>query len=115
MSVATARKRLNPLPLQRDIFPERETMLSPKWFVIAAAIGVFALLITYDLTFGIAAGAVLLVIAAIRIGFAIWLAPERGAPASERGAMVERFRRLSHNRREARIKELRAKRGSDAG
>lgn len=102
-------RRVLPHISRRVIYPERETMLSPKWFVIGAALAAFLLLITYDLMFGIAAGVLLAVIAAIRIGFAIWLAPEQGAPESERGALVERFRRLSRNRRKARIKELDAK------
>lgn len=81
-------------------------MPDPKWYVIGAAIIVFAIMLNYDLMFGIAAGVVLGVLGAIWLYLKIRLAPGRGEPDSERGAMVERFRRLTSNRREARLKEL---------
>lgn len=89
-------------------------MLDPKWFVFAAALVAFALLLTFDLTFGIAAGVILAVIAALWIGLAIWLAPPDGEPRTGRVALVERFRRLSVNRRAARLKDLGAKGRPDA-
>lgn len=90
-------------------------MPDPKWYVLAAALVAFAILLNYDLSFGIAAGVIFGVIGAVWLYLRIRLAPERGEPHSERGAMFERFRRLSRNRRAARLKELGAERGRDAG
>ncbi len=85
----------------RAIFQEEEPMIDLKWYVIGAGLIAFALLASYDQALGIAAGVVLAVIAAIRISLWFLLAPEKGAPESERGAMIERFQRLSENRRKA--------------
>ncbi len=85
----------------RAIFPKEEPMIDLKWYVIGAALIAFALLASYNQALGIAAGVVLAVIAVIRISLWFWLAPEKDAPASERGAMIERFERLSENRRKA--------------
>lgn len=91
------------------VLEEDESMLDPKWYVIGASAALFVLLANYSPMFGIAAGVVIALILVLRVSLWFWLAPERGAPASERGAMVERFRRLSDNRRLARVKEMAAK------
>jgi MFS superfamily sulfate permease-like transporter len=84
-----------------------------KWFVFVFTLVAFGLVLNFDLQFGIAVGVILAVIGAIWLYLTLRLAPERGAPKSERGAMVERFSRLDRNRREAREKELGAERGPD--
>lgn len=91
------------------VIPDGDMMIDPKWYVIAASLAAFAMLAVYDMTLGLAAGFILAVIAAIWIGFAIWLAPGRGEPESERGAMMARFRKAAENRRLAVIKESRSK------
>lgn len=90
-------------------------MLDPKWYVIAAAVAAVALLANFDLTFGMIAAGLLALILLGWVALSLWLAPESGEPDSERGALEERFRRLSANRRLAQTKELTAKGGSDAG
>lgn len=89
-------------------------MFAPKWFVIGFALVAVAIIASYDLRFGAAASALLLVAAAIWLALTIWLAPERDQPLSEREAMFKRFARLARNRREAKLKELGAERGPEA-
>lgn len=90
-------------------------MLDPKWYVIAAALSAIALLANFNLTLGLVAAGIAAAILLAWLALALWLAPDHGAPESERGALVERFRHLSANRRMAQTKELTAKGGPDAG
>jgi len=90
-------------------------MIDPKWYVIAAALVAFAILISFDLTFGLIAGGILLTIIAIRISIGIWLASDRGEPDAERPELVNRFQRLTQNREKAYVKELGAQNGADTG
>ena len=105
--------RAHPLLSEPSATPGGSEMLDPKWYVIGAALVAITLLLSYDLTFGLIALGVMVTLLVIRVAFAIWLAPERGEPESERGALVDRFRRLSNNRRLARLRELGSKRGSN--
>lgn len=115
MSIAVADARVRPLYFGRAIFPEGDTMIDPKWYVMAAALVAELLLLNFNLTLGLIGAGVIAAIFLIRIALWVWLAPERGEPESERGALVERFRKLTSNRRLARLKELGKKRGTDAG
>ena len=103
------------LPLHPVFLPDGDTIFGPKWFVIGFALSAVALLANYDWRFGAAAGVLLAAVAAIWLALSIWLAPERNAPRSEREAMFKRFARLARNRREAKQRELGAKRGPEAG
>ncbi len=89
-------------------------MFEPKWFVIGFALVAVAIIASYDLRFGAAAGILLVMVAGIWLALSIWLAPERDQPRSEREAMFKRFARLARNRREAKLKELGANRGPEA-
>ncbi len=91
------------------VFAKEDEMLDPKWYVMGAGAALFVLLASYSPMFGIAAGVVIALILAVRVSLWFWLAPERGAPASERGALMARFGKLSSNRRLARVKEIAAK------
>lgn len=81
-------------------------MFDPKWLVLGVFVAAFALLANYDVQLGIAAGT-LLGIAAIVYFWArlrLWMADHE--PGDTRRTMVERFRKLTDNRRRARDKEL---------
>ncbi|MDJ0643450.1 MAG: hypothetical protein QNJ15_11575 [Erythrobacter sp.] len=95
--------------------PDGESMFDPKWFVIGFALSAVALIANYDLRLGMAAGILLLALGAIYLWISMWLASDTDAPRSERAAMFERFSQLARNRRKARVKELGAERGPNAG
>jgi hypothetical protein len=87
------------------VSPDEGWFLNPKWFVIAVALAALALIIDYDLRLGLAAGALVGVIAALwlflvlRLGF---LGEDR---PSYRRRMLERFRQQFTNRCSAEQRE----------
>ncbi len=95
--------------------PDGESMFEPKWFVAIFALSAVALLASYDIKFGMAAGVLVLAVVAFVLWLYAWLASDIGEPRSERAEMATRFARLARNRRTAQVKELGAQRGSDAG
>jgi hypothetical protein len=74
--------------------------LSTKWLVSGVALAADGLLLGYDLRLGLAAGAVLAVIAAVWLYIALRYGSLSGAP-SVRASLVERARQQSVNRRRA--------------
>lgn len=89
-------------------------MIDLKWPVIGVALISLAFIFDYSLRFGFAASAVFVLLSVIYLWISFRLAPERGAPASEREAIFGRVARITRNRRAARIKEL-GGRSPDAG
>lgn len=81
-------------------------MFDPKWLVLGVLLSAFALLANYDKQLGIAAGAVLGLIALgyLWVKVRLWMAGHE--PGDTRRAMIARFRKLTDNRRRARDKEL---------
>lgn len=77
----------------------------PKWFVIGFALAAFALILHYDLRLGLAAGALLGVIAALWLYLAVRFGPLGGGGMSERRVMQERYRQQVDNRRRAATRE----------
>lgn len=102
-------------PLNSVFQPDGVSMFDPKWFVIGFALSAVALIANYDVRLGMAAGVLLLAAAGIYLWISVWLASDIDAPRSERAAMFNRFARLARNRRKARVKELGAERGPNAG
>ena len=76
-----------------------------SWYVLAAALAGLTLVTIYSAMIGMVIGVVFVAIALLRAALWFWLSPERGAPMSEREALMTRFRNLSKNRRLARVKE----------
>jgi len=76
-------------------------MINPKWAVIAAALGVFALAASYSAQLGLAVGLVFVVITAIVLWVQLRLALEPGESKTDRSAMARRYDRLGRNRRAA--------------
>jgi hypothetical protein len=74
--------------------------LSPKWIVAAVALAAGGLLASYDLRLGLAAGALLAAVVLVWLYIALRYGSLSGAP-SVRGALVERLRRQTANRRSA--------------
>ncbi|MEL6528990.1 MAG: hypothetical protein AAFQ27_03455 [Pseudomonadota bacterium] len=95
--------------------PDGDSMFEPKWFVAGFAVCAVALIANYDIRFGIAASALLLVVGAIYLWISVWLASDPDAPKAERETMSKRFSRFARNRRQAQVKELSAQDGSNAG
>ncbi|MFN7159582.1 MAG: hypothetical protein ACK4MR_12965 [Erythrobacter cryptus] len=77
----------------------------PKWFVIGFALAAFALILHYDLRLGLAAGALLGVIAALWLYLAVRFGLLGGGGMSERRVMQERYRQQVDNRRRAATRE----------
>lgn len=112
MSSITLSERL---PLHPVFLPDGETMFDPKWFVFGFALSAIGLIANYDLRLGMAASVLLLALVGIFLAINVWLASDVDAPKAERAAMFSRFARLARNRRKARVKELGAERGPNAG
>lgn len=74
--------------------------LSPKWLVGGVAAGSCALLASYDLRLGMAAGALLAVVVAVWLYIALRYGSLSGA-TSVRAALVERSSQQAANRRKA--------------
>lgn len=83
------------------VSPDDGSFLDPKWFVIGFAVAAFALILHYDLRLGLAAGALLGVVAAVWLYLALRFGLLGRAYPSERRAMQERFRKQISNRRRA--------------
>jgi hypothetical protein len=81
--------------------PDDGTPFNPKWFVIGFALIALALIATYDLRLGIAAGAVLGSFGALWLYFVLKfdLASDEGP--SDRRLLLERTRQQLRNRRQA--------------
>ncbi len=78
--------------------------LAPKWLVAGVALAAEGLLINYDLRLAVAAGVSFAVVVAVWLYFAVRFGSLSGAP-SVRGALVERARQQSANRRSAQTQE----------
>lgn len=76
-------------------------MFNPKWGVIAAALGVFALAATYSAQLGWAVGVGLVVITAFVLWVQVRFAMQPGVDRADRSALANRFNRLGRNRRVA--------------
>jgi hypothetical protein len=74
--------------------------LSPKWLVSGVAVAACALLASYDMRLGMAAGTLLGVTVLVWLYLALRYGSLSGAP-SVRAALVERTQRQSANRRRA--------------
>lgn len=74
--------------------------LSPKWLVGAVAVAACAMLASYDLRLGMAAGALLAVVAGAGLYIAVRYGSLSGVP-SIRASLVERSRQQAANRRSA--------------
>ena len=74
--------------------------LNPKWLVTGVALAAFGLMLSYDIRLGIAAGALLGVIGAMWLYFALRYGSLSGAP-SGRKALVAQVRQQMDNRRVA--------------
>ncbi|MEO0872654.1 MAG: hypothetical protein AAFY19_11975 [Pseudomonadota bacterium] len=89
-------------------------MFNPKWAVIAAALGVFALAAAYSAQLGLAVGIVFVVIAAIVLWVQLRFALEPGESKTDRSALARRYSLLGRNRRAAQAEaESRAQPGTD--
>lgn len=74
--------------------------LDPKWFVVAAALAVFGLIVSYDVRLGMAAGALLGAGVFVWLYLALRYASPKGGE-SGRSLLVERVRQQTSNRRAA--------------
>lgn len=83
------------------VSPDDGSYLDPKWFVIGFAFAAVALILHYDLRLGIAAGALLGVIAALWLYFVLRFGLLGGDRPSERRMMLDRFRQQLSNRSSA--------------
>jgi hypothetical protein len=83
------------------VSPNEGSFFNPKWFVIGFALAGFALIITYDLRLGLAAGAVLAMFAGLWLYPALRLGLIGGERPSSRRAMQERLSQQLSNRRKA--------------
>lgn len=97
--------------------PDDGSFLDPKWFVIGFALAAFALILHYDLRLGLAAGALLGVVAALWLYLVVRFGLLGGSQPSERRVMQEHFRQQVSNRSRAANRNLadrsRAERGPD--
>lgn len=88
------------------VTPDERSFLDPKWLVIGFALAAFALIITYDLRLGLAAGAVLGVFGAVWLYLALRFSLLGADRPTNRRAMLDRFRvQLSNRRKAARAKD----------
>jgi hypothetical protein len=85
--------------------------LSPKWLVLGVALAAEALMLSYDLRLGLAAGTLFGVTIAAWLYIALRYGSLSGAP-SVRTSLVERSRQQELNRRRASL-ESGAQQGSD--
>ena len=90
------------MPVSPD---DKRSWLKPKWLVPGFALAAFALIASYDLRLGLAAGALLGAAGAVWLYLALRYGSLSGAP-SGRSAMVERARQQMSNRRKAAQEEL---------
>ena len=74
--------------------------LDPKWLVTGVAVVAFALIASYDLRLGIAAGALLGGVAVFWLYFALRYGSLSGAPSGHK-ALVAQVRQQMANRRQA--------------
>ncbi|QDH33070.1 hypothetical protein [Porphyrobacter sp. YT40] len=88
--------------------PER---LAPQWLVPAVAVAADGLLLSYNVTLGLAAGALLAVLAAVWLYLALRYGSLSGTP-SARVALAQRVRAQDELRRRA-VLRSRAQQGSD--
>lgn len=88
--------------------PER---LAPQWLVPVVALAAVGLLLSYDLTLGLAAGALLAALAVIWLYLALRYGSLSGAP-SARLALVQQVRQQDELRRRAAL-HSRAQQGAD--
>lgn len=72
--------------------------LAPKWLVLGVALAAFGLLMSFDVRLGIAAGALLGVVAVVWLYIALRYGSLSGAP-SVRTSLVERAQQQEANRR----------------
>lgn len=89
--------------------------IAPKWLVVAVALAAFALIASYDLRLGMAAGVVLGAVGALWLYLAVRYGSLSGAP-SGRKALVARVRGHEAARRAAAAHALRqsgAQQGTD--
>lgn len=91
--------------------PEEGALLDPKWFVIGFALAGLALMIHYDLRLGLAAGALVGMVAALWLYLALRFGLVGDDRPSYRRAMLDRFRQQLSNRSSA----ARRTRDSDPG
>lgn len=89
-----------PVAGSADFF-EGDTMLSPKWAVLAVALSVFALAASYDAELGLAVGVALLILVSIGLWIRVRFAMQPGESNTDRYKMSKRFKRLGRNRRAA--------------
>lgn len=106
MSYATAHIGAPPAPIATpaDLF-EGETMLDPKWAVLAVVMTAFGLAVSYDARLGFAAGTVVGAMTLIYLWMRYTFATDAMEPGANRGALSQRVDRLERNRREAEEKE----------
>lgn len=83
------------MPVSPD---DDRSWLKPKWLVSAVALAAFALIASYDLRLGLAAGALLGVVGAVWLYLALRYGSLSGAP-SGRNLVVSRARQQMSNRR----------------
>jgi hypothetical protein len=83
------------------ISPDDGTLFDPKWFVIGFALIALALIASYDLRLGLAAGAVLGIFAALWLTFALRYGLVGDDRPSHRRQLLGRFRLQLNNRRKA--------------
>lgn len=83
------------------VSPNEGSFFNPKWFVIGFALAAFALIITYDLRLGLAAGAVLAMFTGLWLYPALRLGMIGGERRSSRKVMQERLSQQLSNRRNA--------------
>ena len=88
--------------------------IDPKWFVIGFAVASVALILHYDLRLGLAAGALLGVIAALWLYLVLRFGLLGGSRPSHRRVMQERFLQQASNRSRASRREAGKKDGSGA-
>ncbi len=74
--------------------------LAPKWLVAGVALAAFAMLASYDLRLGLAAGALIGLVVLVWVYIAVRYGSLSGVP-SVRSALMERSRQQSANRRSA--------------
>ena len=89
------------MPVSPD---DKRSWLKPKWLVSGAALAAFALIASYDLRLGLAAGALLGLAGAVWLYLALRYGSLSGAP-SDRSVMVDRARQQMSNRRNAATRE----------
>jgi len=89
------------VPVTGGDFFESETMLNPKWAVLAVALAVFALAASYDADLGLAVGVVLVVIISMALWVRVRFAMQPGKSNADRYTLSKRFKRLGRNRRAA--------------